>query len=86
MISVKKAIKSFFAGIVLLAATLLLLLYLVFNNNAFQNWLGSQATTYLSKQFKAPIRIGKISYKPFTRFTLEEVYFGDHRNDTLFYV
>ena len=86
LISVKKAIKSFFAGIVLLAATLLLLLYLVFNNNAFQNWLGSQATTYLSKQFKAPIRIGKISYKPFTRFTLEEVYFGDHRNDTLFYV
>lgn len=86
LISLKKAIKSFFAGIVLLAATLLLLLYLVFNNNAFQNWLGSKATAYLSEQFKAPIRIGKISYKPFTRFTLEQVYFGDHRNDTLFYV
>jgi hypothetical protein len=83
---IKKALKSFFASLVLIVATLLMLLYLLFHNNTFQNWLGSKATVYLSEQFKAPIHIGKIIYKPFTRFALEEVYFGDHKNDTLFYV
>lgn len=59
---------------------------MVFNSNSFQNYLTSKVTELLSAQFKTKISINHIRYYPFTGFALEQVYFGDQKNDTLFYV
>jgi hypothetical protein len=59
--------------------------YCVFYSNAFQNWLTGKLGDYLSAQFKTKISIGHINYKPLQTFELEDVLFGDHKNDTLFY-
>ena len=65
---------------------MILLGYIVLNNNVFQNWLCGKATNYLSAQFNTKISIGRIYYNPFSIFALEQVYFGDQKKDTLFYV
>lgn len=59
--------------------------YVIFNSNAFQNWLTGKLGNYLSAQFKTNISIGHINYVPLQTFQLEHVLFGDHKNDTLFY-
>lgn len=58
----------------------------VFYSSPFQNWLTGKLGGYLSAQFKTKISIGHINYKPLQSFELEEVLFGDHKNDTLFFV
>lgn len=60
--------------------------YALFKNNTFQNWLTDRLSSYLSAQFKTNISIGHINYKPLHTFELDDVLFGDHKNDTLFYV
>jgi len=65
---------------------LLTLAFILFNSNAFQNWITLKVTDYLSLQFKTKITIDHIKYFPFTGFALDNVYFADHKNDTLFYV
>lgn len=76
-----------------ISVTLLLLLmlllgatYALFHSNSFQNWLTGKLGNYLSAQFKTKISIGHINYKPLQTFELEQVFFGDNKNDTLFYV
>ena len=59
--------------------------YAVFNSNPFQNWLTGKLGNYLSAQFKTKISIGHINYKPLQTFELQDVLFGDHKNDTLFF-
>lgn len=59
---------------------------MVFNSNGFQNWLTSKVTEYLSSQFKTKISIDHIRYYPFAGFAFEKVFWGDQKNDTLFYV
>ncbi len=65
---------------------LLLSIWLLFNSNYVQNKLLVKVTDYLSAQFKTKISIGHITYHPLTNLTLDQVYFGDQKNDTLFYV
>lgn len=60
-------------------------LYAVFYSNSFQNWLTGKLGDYLSTQFKTKISIGHINYKPLQTFELENVLFGDNKNDTLFF-
>jgi hypothetical protein len=60
-------------------------LYAVFYSNAFQNWLTGKLGNYLSAQFKTKISIGHINYLPLYSFELENVLFGDHKEDTLFF-
>ncbi len=65
--------------------TLMSTAYIIFNSNAFQNWLTGRLGSYLSAQFKTKISIGHINYVPLQTFQLEQVLFGDHKQDTLFY-
>jgi len=65
---------------------LLLGIWLLFNNNYVQNKVTGLVTDYLSAQFKTKIQIGHISYHPLTQLSLDQVYFGDNKTDTLFYV
>lgn len=66
--------------------SLLLLLFFVFNSTPFQRWLTRYVTDYLSTAFKTEISIGSIQYFPFTGFELNQIYWGDQKKDTLFYV
>lgn len=77
-----------YISVTLLLVLMLLLgtAYALFNSNSFQNWLTGKLGNYLSAQFKTKISIGHINYKPLQTFELEQVLFGDHKNDTLFYV
>jgi hypothetical protein len=69
-----------------LVVGILTLAFLLFNSNGFQNWLTSKVTDYLSAQFKTKISIDHINYYPFNGFSLDNVYWGDQKNDTLFFV
>lgn len=62
------------------------LVYIILSSDTFQNWVTGRITGYLSDKFKTTISIGHISYHPFTQFTLDQVYWGDQKSDTLFYV
>lgn len=79
---IKKTAYTFF----FLLIALVTLVYIVLNNNTFQNWITGRVTDYLGSKFKTKITIGHINYHPFTSFSLDHVYFGDQKNDTLFYV
>jgi len=81
----KKAVKYVLFSLLGILVLLLSLIYAALYNRSVQNWMGSKLTTYLSAQFKTNISIGHIGYEPFGTITLEQVYFGDQRNDTLFY-
>jgi len=59
--------------------------YALLNSSAFQNYICNKSTSWLSAQFNTNISIGSITYNPFSSFSLTQVYFGDQRNDTLFY-
>ncbi|MES2778877.1 MAG: AsmA family protein, partial [Bacteroidota bacterium] len=82
----KKTIKYIFYIFLSLVLAVLTLAFMVFNSNRFQNYLTSKVTEVLSTQFKTKIMINHIRYYPFTGFELEQVYWGDQKNDTLFYV
>lgn len=82
----KKTIKYLFYTLLGLLLSALTLAFVVFNSNTFQNFLTSKVTEILSAQFKTKITINHIRYYPFTGFALEQVYWGDQKNDTLFYV
>jgi hypothetical protein len=82
----KKTIKHIFYALLGLVVGFLTLALLVFNSNTFQNWITAKVTDYLSAQFKTKITIGHIRYFPFTGFELDNVYWGDQKSDTLFYV
>ena len=65
---------------------LLLLGYLIFNSSKFQNFIIQKADSYLSKAFKCEINIGRFNYDGWTTFSLDNIYWGDQKKDTLFYV
>lgn len=66
--------------------SLLLLGYLIFNSGTFQNFIIQKADNYLSKAFKCEISIGQFNYDGWTTFSLDNIYWGDQKNDTLFFV
>jgi hypothetical protein len=82
----KNAFKYLFFGLLALFLTALIALLLAFNNSKVQSYLTSQVTDYLSAQFKTKITIDHIKYYPFGGFALDNVYWGDQKNDTLFFV
>jgi len=65
---------------------LLLLVYLIFNSSNFQNFIIQKVDSYLSNAFKCEINIGRFNYDGWTTFSLENIYWGDQKKDTLFYV
>ncbi len=65
---------------------LMLLSYLVFNSHTFQNYIIKKADNYLSKAFKCEITIGSFNYDGWTTFSLDNIYWGDQKKDTLFFV
>jgi len=65
---------------------LLLLGYLIFNSGTFQNFIIQKADNYLSKAFKCEISIGRFNYDGWTTFSLDNIYWGDQKKDTLFFV
>lgn len=82
----KKIAKYVAVVLFSLLGIVLLSVWLLFNSSYVQNKLIVHVTDYLSAQFKTKISIGHIAYHPLTNLTLDQVYFGDHKNDTLFYV
>lgn len=64
---------------------LVMLLYLLFNSYLFQNYLIRKINNFVNNKFNTHISIGEISYDGWTYFSLREVKFGDHKNDTTFY-
>ena len=82
----KKTIKYIFYSVLGIFIGLLLIALIVFNSSTFQTWITSKATNYLSAQFKTKITIDRIKYFPFNGFALDNVYWGDQKNDTLFFV
>ncbi len=64
----------------------MLLVYLIFNSSSFQNFLIQKVDSYLSTAFKCEINIGRINYDGWTTFSLDKIYWGDQKKDTLFYV
>ncbi len=82
----KRTVKTISYTILILLITSITLAYFVFTSNLFQNWLTGKVTDYLSLKFKTKITIGHINYHPINSFSLDDVYFGDQKNDTLFYV
>jgi hypothetical protein len=85
-VKVKQSIKYLFYSLLALVLAVLMTAFLVFNSVSFQNWLTQKVTSYLSAQFKTKITIDRIKYHPFAGFELNNVYWGDHKNDTLFFV
>lgn len=81
----KIIIRSTYAMLGLLFG-LLLLVYLIFNNSTFQNFIIHKAEKYLSDAFKTQISIGHINYDGWTYFSLDNIYWGDQKQDTLFFV
>lgn len=65
---------------------LLLLGYLIFNSSQLQNFIIKKTTAYLSEAFKCEINIDRINYDGWTTFSLDNIYWGDQKNDTLFFV
>lgn len=80
-----RTIKYISIAVLLMLMLVLSSIYIAINSNTFQNWITGKLSTYLSAQFKTKITIGHINYIPLQTFRLENVLFGDHKNDTLFY-
>ncbi len=70
---------------IMLEWVLVLLILFVFaiRSSSFQTYLGSVATSYLSKEMNADIRIGKIDFVFINRLTLKDVFIADPNGDTL---
>ncbi len=60
--------------------------YLIFNSSKFQNFIIQKADSYLSDAFKCEIKIGRFNYDGWTTFSLDNIYWGDQKKDTLFFV
>lgn len=82
---IKRAVKYILFLFLGLFTGILVLSVAVLYHSSTQNWIGSKITSFLSAQFKTNISIGHIHYDPFGAITLEHAFFGDQRNDTLFY-
>lgn len=61
----------------------LILFVFAVRSSSFQTYLGQLATSYLSKEMNAEIRIGKIDFVFIDRFTLKDVFIADPNGDTL---
>lgn len=64
----------------------MLLVYLVFNSTPFQNFIIHRVDKWLSGAFKTEISIDKINYDGWTYFSIDNIYWGDQKKDTLFFV
>ena len=64
----------------------MLLIYLVFNSTPFQNFIIHRVDNWLSGAFKTEISIDKINYDGWTYFSIDNIYWGDQKKDTLFFV
>ena len=84
--TLKKAIKYIFYTLLAFVVGFMVFALVVFNSSTFQFWLTQKVTTYLSAQFKTKITIDRIRYFPMNGFSMSHVYWGDQKNDTLFFV
>ena len=82
----KRTVKKTAYTIFFLLISSVTVVYFIFNNDTFQNWLTKRVTNYLGAKFKTTITIGHIHFLPFTKFSMDNIYWGDQKNDTLFYV
>lgn len=82
----KRTVKKTAYTIFFLLISSVTVVYFIFNNDTFQNWLTKRVTNYLGTKFKTTITIGHIHFFPFTKFSMDNIYWGDQKNDTLFYV
>lgn len=64
----------------------MILIYLVFNSTPFQNFIIHRVDKWLSGAFKTEITIDKINYDGWTYFSIDNIYWGDQKQDTLFFV
>lgn len=72
---------------ILLEWVLIFCIFLVFavKSSAFQTWLAQQVASYLSDELGAEVRIERVDIDFFDYATLNGVFIGDQRGDTVLY-
>ena len=81
---VRKTLKIF-AWIVGIIIFLILLVYVLIQVPAVQNFAKDKAVAYLQNKIKTKVAIGKLSLDFPKRLVLDNVYFEDQKKDTLLY-
>ncbi|MGX5816643.1 translocation/assembly module TamB domain-containing protein [Chitinophaga lutea] len=79
----RKKIFRWITGVVLTLILLPFVLLLLLQLPPVQRFMRSKAETYLQRQLKTDVRIGGLRFSWWNQMTLENVYVGDIRKDTL---
>ena len=84
-ISRRKKIVRWVVGSVLTLLLLPVLLLLLLQLPMIQDFVRARAESYLRKQLKTDVRIGGLHFSWWNSMTLDKVFIGDTRKDTLLY-
>ena len=81
----RRKILKIFAWIIGIIIFLILLVYILIQVPAVQNFAKNKVVSYLQNKIKTKVEIGKLSLDFPKRLVLENVYFEDQKKDTLLY-
>ncbi len=82
---IARRILKIFAWIIGVVIFLILLVYILIQVPAVQNFAKNKVVSYLQNKIKTKVEIGKLSLDFPKRLVLENVYFEDQHKDTLLY-
>ena len=82
---VARRVLKIFAWIIGVIIFLILLVYVLIQVPAVQNYAKNTAVAYLQSKIKTKVTIGKLSLDFPKRLVLENIYFEDQKKDTLLY-
>lgn len=83
--TVARKILKIFAWIIGIFIFLVLLVYILIQIPAVQNYAKGKVVSYLQNKIKTKVEIGKLSLDFPKRLVLENIYFEDQKKDTLFF-
>lgn len=81
-----KKILKIFAIIIVTVLLLLMMIPILLSNSKIQNIIVGEATKQLSEKLNTKVEVGKVNYKFFNTFDLENLYIQDLQKDTLLFV
>jgi hypothetical protein len=80
-----KTVLKVFAWIIGIVIFLILLIYILIQVPAVQNFAKNKVVAYVQGKIKTKVEIGKLSLDFPKRLVLENIYFEDQKKDTLLY-